>query len=631
MFENKHFVGMHRRLADYPVYGFLFFVLFVLFAPLRGLAEEEVEVRLPREVYAAEPFYVTFVLQEKVTGHDTPLWGELEQLGGPHVQSSYQMEIVNGSMTQSRTFSYEYILRAAKEGRYTIPSVEFTTSGGTVRSEARTIDVQPSRGGSGGGGGGRGGISGGRPHPGRQPGRSGGSEVSSEDLLLRIDLNKSEVYVGEPLVATLKVYTRLDLVGFEDIRFPDFKGFWVKEMPVPSPITFTTEAYQGREYHVGVLRQYLLIPQKSGALSIDASEADIVYRVAEPSRSIFDSFFGSYRTDVAHVTSGDRVVRVKELPGGRPRSFGGGVGDLSMSSSFDYDSVMTNEALTYRIRVEGSGNLQLLDKPEVSLGPTVEVFPPKVQDDYRISGGTQRGSVTYEYVLIPRAPGQFTIPSVEYSYFDLSEGAYKTLRTDSYAFEVLPDTVSGGGGVVVAPQLSKEDIQYLGKDIRHIDTRVGGVSRRGVRYYGTTGWWVIMVSMALCGAAVWFVLHRRRAQAQDVVGTRSRRAGGVARRRLRQAERYLSDEDSRFTGELLSALWGFFSDKLSIARSDLGVARVRDALSGRGLDVQVVDRAVGVLERAEYAQFAPGSGERKAREELYNEALEVITQLNALL
>lgn len=586
---------------------------------------QTLEVSAPQQVYAGQQFRVVFSTSGKLESLTPPDFAKLDVLAGPQTSRMQQVQVINGKVDQRVTTSYIYVCSAPEEGTYTIPPVEAKIGGETVKSQAWTIEAlaatsnaQPTQGR--------------RPGQGRQP-QSRGSEgdvVSDKDLFVRVIVDRTNVYKGEPILATVKLYTRVDVAGFEDLRFPEFNGFWAKEIETAKQISFTQEAYKGREYHVATLRKYALYPQKAGTLEIDPLEASIVYRVHRRAQSIWDEFMGGgYREDVHKVQSAKIKINVKDLPSNAPQGFGGAVGQFTANAQVDKQEVLTNEAVTFTYTITGSGNMQLIPAPDFTFPNTVEAFPPKEKANYRLKGVTQSGSITYEYVLIPRAPGQIKIPEFTFGYFDPSAKQYKVCITEPISLDITADSTQLAGPIA-AGNISKEDVKYIGEDIRYIHSAVPVFYVLGDSLIGGVFWWLFIFLLVLAVGITWILLARRLKLQADVARAKGRQARSLARKRLRKAKGYMEESDQRFYEELVRAIWGYLSDKLGMNMADLSSSSVREQLEARGVDEQTEEELSALIADCEYARYAPDAGDTQ-RSDLYARALRALEAVDASL
>ena len=595
-------------------------LLFLFLSFFQATWAQEITLNAPQAVYAGQPFRVVFTIYGKYSDFKPPVWSNSFTIQGPYEETMRQFNMVNGQTTSSESTSKVYICQVATPGVYEILAASANVNGKVVKTESHKIEV----------------LAGGRASGGAQPQASNPNQRNNaqeetngtSDLLVVIQLSQNEVYQGQPVVATMKIFTRLDLVDFENLQFPDFKGFWAKEIETPRQIRFNTEVYNGREYHAGLLRQYALYPQKSGELQIDPLKVTVQYRVRGARQSFFDEFMGTFRTEARAIESAPRKLKVLPLPAGAPSSFTGAVGKFDIKAKVDNLKLKTNEALSYTLTVTGAGNMQLLQKPELQLPSTVEVFTPKVVENYSLRNGVQTGSVTYEYTLIPRAPGKLQLPAFEFSYFDPQARTYKTSTGQSFEVDVEADSTQNLTTVTGA--ISKEDVQYLGQDIRHIF--VGKISLHTFTpsFVGSFFWWLILLLIVAIFVILWVILRRRQQYFADLTLVRGRRAGGVARKRLKRAKSYMNVDTAKFYIELERAVWGYFSDKLAIELSDLSSDGLRTALQEQEVPTETIEKIQRVISQCEYARYAP-SALQGSQDEIYADTLDAFEALERWL
>lgn len=599
-------------------FGIVCISVLLLSSMLFELRGQEIEVQAPESVYAGQQFQVTFVLPSKPTDFQQPDWGGVEMLFGPAVGSSSQMTVINGKVNRSTSYTYSYVCRANTAGDFTIGAARAELASGRKLSEPFVVRVLSSGGASA------------TPGNSDTRGGSGRTTPSGDEAFIALELSRNETYVGQPVVATVKIYTRLDLVGFDDIKFPSFDGFWVKEVQTPQHVSFSSTVVNGREYNVGVLRKYLLYPQKPGVQHLDGLEAVVQYRVRERPRSFFDEFMGSFSTSSMSLKGARKQLSVKALPTmGVPNGYTGAVGQFTAQSKIDKEELETNDALTYTITIEGTGNMHALVRPEITFPSTVEAYDPVVKEDYAVRGDNQSGRISYEYVLIPRAPGEVEIPEYIFSYFNPTRGKYEEVKVSGYKLQVKPGQGSGTPMVVGAGN-GKEDVQVLGNDIRHIHSVRGRLYTRGESFTGggLYRWWLVL--LALLTACTWIYLLRKQRVESDRVLLRDRRARSLARKRLRRAKELLDSGDELFYAELLRALWGYLGDKLHLEPHELSSDSVGASLRRRGVPESEVTAVHDAIEECEYARYGVSSNTEKAHES-YDRALRVIMGLDEWL
>ena len=576
----------------------------------------------PTVVEVGEQFRLSYTLNKEGEGLQLPALNGFELLAGPSMSTSMSTTIVNGKMSSKSEYIYTYVLEASAEGDYTIDPATIKVDGKERKSNAVTIKVVKGSA---------------RPQQGQQGGRSeeaeAGASIGKDDIFLRLEVNRKSLYVGESLVATLKIYTRVGLSQFGRSKFPPFDGFLAEELNTPQNIEFRREAYNGQVYDVGVLRETVLYPQHAGALTIDPFELECIVRQRlSRSRSFFDDFFDSNFRNVRVMTKSEPVtVTVKSLPEtGKPLGFSGTVGQLSMTTSVSVDSLKTNDALTYKIVFKGTGNLKLIDAPKINFPPDFEVYDPKALNDVRTTRNGTTGTVTFEYLVIPRFAGDYTVPAVQYSYFDTSSKTYKTLNGKEYQIHVEKGREDGTPtGTAAVQSFKKEDVKMLGEDIHYIKTGNSRLKEKGVRYYGTTAYWLsFLIPFVLF--VVGMFLNRQRIKANaDLVRVKSKTANKMAQKRLRAAAAAMKASNSEsFYEEVLKAMWGYVSYKLNIAASNLNRDNISDILTKRGVDSALIQNFMAVLDNCEYARYAPDSGKNEEMDKVYKSSLEVITKLD---
>ena len=587
-----------------------------LLCALSASAQNSFTVDAPAVVSTDEIFRVVFTATYeggKVSDFTPPSFEGLEVLAGPIPSTSTSFQSINGQSSTTHAHSYTYTVRAVQEGKVTLGAASVKIGKETYKTEPRTIEA----------------VKGEVPDQGSAA--SGGQRQSAgEDLMLRMSVSKTRAVVGEPVIVTLKLYVQSSAIsGFEDVRFPTFDGFWSQEIDAPQNIQFVRENYNGQIYNSALLRRYMLLPQQTGALTIDPSELVCLLQVrAEQTgpRSIFDDFFSSYQTIRKRVTSEPVTINVSALPAGAPASFTGGVGSFRLSAGFDSDSVAAHEATSLKITISGTGNINLVDAPKVQLPADFEAYDVRKAENISTGESGSTGTLTFEYPFIPRAPGVFDIDPVEFTYYDIAAGRYRTLSSGPLRLKVGEGTRTDAA--VIPSGVSKRSVESLGEDIRFIST-VPRLKKAGRMMVGSPAMLIIPVVIVLAAAAVWVLLSRSIARRSDVAGTRNRKAMKVARARLKNASAFLRQGlYSAFYEELHKALHGYISDKLMLPVADLTRERIGEELRSRGKDEAVIQELSDILDACEYARYAPASGS-EAMEKHYQQAVKVISQIES--
>lgn len=607
-------------------------VAFLLTAIFQMSAQNVIRVEAPDVVAVNEQFNVTFIIEGEKSPSDFQ-WSsgdDFQLVWGPQKGSSSSIQIINGKRSSSHQTTFTYILIPKATGTFQLPVATALLSGDRISSTQASIQVVS----DGASSSQSSGKNGGKSSGGGQTSSTGSGEISSNDLFMRLSLSRMEVVIGEPITATLKIYQRANVVGFENAKFPTFNGFWSQETYVPNNIEFKRESQDDKIYNTAVLRTYVLIPQQSGTITIDPAELVCLVNIRtapSTSNSLFDSFFqDEYRTIRKRVTTPAVKVKVNPLPAGQPASFGGGVGNFGISARLTTDNLKTHDAASLVITVSGRGNVALLEEPKVNFPPDFEVYDTKTTENTDKSNGGTSGSKSFEYPFIPRSHGDFTIDPVEYSYYDVNAGKYVTLRTEPLHVKV----AKGKGGdstpvTTVNSGVERKDVKSLADDIRFIFTGKPGLSGSGSFFVGSVFFWILLALMILGATSVYLAFRKVAAMRADVAGTKNRRATKMAQKRLKQAGEYLDKNlYTAFYEELHKALIGFVSDKLNMDMSEISKDNIASALTEGGVSEEQTKAFTDLLDACEFARYSPDGGNEAMRSH-YDAALKVISSIDS--
>lgn len=593
-------------------------IVALLTVALGALADNVTFVaRAPRVVAVGEQFQLKFDVNVMPDDFYNPDIKNFEVLAGPNMSQFQSTTIVNGQVSSKNSISYTYILEATREGKFSIPAAVVKINGRTYTSNSLVIEVvkgdasASSRGSAGSV---------------RAPkGASNGS------VFLRMEVNKSSLYRGEYLIATLKLYTRADLEGLGEPKFPSFNGFWNQVVEDNDlRLNFVREKYNNKVYDAAVIRRYVLFPQQVGKLVVDPFEltASIVEHTAP--QSAFDAFFGGGGTRARkRLASAPISINVKELPTGAPSSFNGAVGSFTVTASLSKNKVRANDAVNLVVKVSGSGNVKLVEAPKVNFPADFDTFDPKVSDNVKTTAAGSYGVKVFEYSFIPRSQGKYTIPALEFSYFDTKTNRYKTVNTQSQTIDVAPDP-TGGARNGLQGGADKESIKLLGQDIKYIKVGSTILTPKGDYFFNTATYWLVLLLAFVAIVASFMFLAKRERENADVAFIKNKRANKVAYQRLKKAEVLIKSGDTHgFYEEMLKALWGYLSDKLAIPVSDLSKERAAQLLVSKGADGETIKTLTQIIEECEFARYAPG-GQGEEKSDRFNHAVEIISKLEQL-
>ncbi|MDB0718249.1 BatD family protein [Bacteroides xylanisolvens] len=571
----------------------------------------------PDAVVVGDQFRLSYtVTTQKVKDFRAPSIKGFDVLMGPSRSQQSNTQIVNGNVTSTSSITFTYILMANNAGEYTIPGASIIADGDQMVSNSVRIKVLPQDQGSSNS------SSSSSTHS------SSGTGVSNQDLFITASASKTNVYEQEAFVLTYKIYTRESNLQLNNAKLPDFKGFHSQEIEMTTNARWTPEHYQGRNYYTTVYRQFVLFPQQSGKLYIDPAQFQMTVGKPVQSDDPFDAFFngGSNVIEIKKTISTPKIaINVNPLPAGKPADFSGGVGEFNISSSINNKELKTNDAITIKLVISGTGNLKLISNPEIKFPDDFEVYDPKVDNQVRLTREGLTGNKVIEYLAIPRHAGTYKIPGVSFSYFDIRSKSYKTLKTEEYVINV--EKGAGNADQVIANFTNKEDLKVLGEDIRYIKQNEVTLQPKGSFFYGSMTYWLFYIIPALAFIIFFIIYRKQAAENANVAKMRTKKANKVATKRMKLAGKLLSEnKKDAFYDEVLKALWGYISDKLNIPVSRLSKDNIEEKLRNHGVNEELIKEFLNALNDCEFARFAPGD-ENQAMDKVYSSSIEVISKM----
>ena len=593
----------------------LFTIVCMMLAVITAIAQT-LTGSAPSHVAVGEQFRLTYTVNTQNVSDfragDIP--DELEVLIGPNrsMQSSYQM--INGHTSSTSSITYTYIVSATKNGSFTIPPAHIVAGGKTIASNSLTIKVSGT-------------ASSSRQRQQRDDEgtelREAGSHISGSDLFIKVSANKNRVHEQEPILLTYKVYT---LVSLTQLRgdMPDLKSFYSQEVDLPQQKSFSLETVNGRPYRTCTWSQYVMFPQMTGKLQIPSITFEGI--VVQQNRNIdpFEAFFngGSGYIEVKKkIVAPGIEIQVDPLPE-RPASFSGGVGKFTISAQLDKTETKANDPVSMRIIISGIGNLKLMKQPVINVPKDFDKYEPKVTDKTKLTHNGIEGSMIYDVLIVPRHQGKYEIPPVELTYFDTSENAYKTIKSEGFTLDV-----AKGSGAASVSDFSGQDLQELSKDIRYI--KLGDTRQRPLDdfFFGSTAYWISLVILALIFITLFIVFRQRAIDNANVTKMRGKKANKVATKRLKQAAKLMqAGKASAFYDEVLRALWGYVGDKLNIPVEQLSHDNISQKLSERSVDDDTISLFIGALDECEFERYAPGDPKGNMNK-VYDKAMTAIERI----
>jgi len=619
---------LDKRRKPSFITGFLLFWVLMLPTALLYAADIEFVANGPQEVSLGEQFEISFSVNGNGSSFIGPQITGFAVLSGPNPSSSSNVQIINGQMTQSIQTSFSFYLQATQLGTFTIPGATITVNGKRYKSNSLTIKV----------------VKGQTAAAQQQQAQSGATvaTLGNKDVFLKAFVSKANPVEGEQVIVSYKIYTRVPIPEYAVTKLPSSVGFWAQDLLDASyKPKQTSERIGGQQYAVAEIKKEALFPQKAGKLIIQPIQVDVIAQLtvkqSKKKRSNDpmggDPFFDSFFNDVfsgpqveqvkRSLTSNSLTIDVQPLPSARkPEDFTGAVGQFNLSTKVDKTAVKADEPITLTVTIAGKGNIKLIENPKIAFPSDFEVYDPKVTDNVSTSGGGITGTKSFEYILIPRNPGKFTIKPITFTFYDLQQHRYVTQSSPAYTFNV-----NKGDGRMYTNNANQQEVKTLDSDIRFIKQGSPNLKAAGDYFFNSTLFWIWLILPALLFALLLILMKNELKKRRDAALMKNRRATKMARKRLSKAKSYLADKDSdRFYEEVSQALWNYLSDKYYIQRAELSMDTVRETLLQKNVAENVVEDLIKMLEHCEFARFAK-AGKVSDLQQVYDSAVTLITTI----
>lgn len=572
----------------------------------------------PKSVVLGQHFRLTYTVN--TTDAKEPVIADMPDfdiLSGPNISTQQSYSSVYGKTTSSVSVTFTYILLPKSEGEFTIQPAKINAKGKDVTSNSLSIKVLPEDK-----------ASSAAQNGDRRQGGNTSANISNEDLFMRATLSKTKVYEQEAVLLTYKVYSAVNLTNLS-FPTPELKGFNIQEVELPQEKQFELEHYNGRNYNTIVWRQFVLFPQQSGKLEIPSLDFEAVVAVqnrrsVDPFEMMFSGFSGYVEVKKVLKTK-PLSLEVEKLPFGKPADYSGGVGEFTIGSTINNTKLKTNSEFTLKVIVKGTGNMRLLGNPQFELPTEFESYDPVIENNFRLTANGFKGEKVYEYLITPKASGTYTIPSAHLSFFNTSTGSYETLKTQEYTVEVEKGS-EAAVTLIDNTQINKEKGKVLASDIRHIKYGDEGKAEKSI-FFGSSRY-MLSYAISLLLVLLFLVIYRKKvAENANTSLVRTKKANKVATRRLKVAKTLMKENKvNEFYDEILKAMWGYTSDKLSIPMSQLSKENIASTLLSRGVSDELVTEFQEILSEGEFARYAPGDKEA-AMEKLYTMSINVISKM----
>jgi len=533
-------------------------------------------------------FEVDFEVEGGEGTFNPPAFKDFDVLQSGKFSNGGMTVIYNGKLMSSGNSgtTYQYVLGPKSIGKYTIEPASVTENGKTYKSNSLAIEVV-----------------------------KGTNDISEDNLFLRVTVDKTNVYLGEAIISTIKIYTKVQTSG-NLTKPPTYDGFWSQELDERKRPAEETEVINGVTYGVLALSKVILIPQRTGEIKLGPFEGEFNALIQSQ---------GWRKVVKAKKYTAPVIITVKDLPDNPPWSFKGAVGRFTFDATLDKTETKSNEPVNLKVKISGNGNLKLIDPIPLDIPQDIETYDPKITDNSNVSTGGISGSKTFEYLLLPRHSGDYKIPQVEFTYFDLDRKQYVTLKSPEYNLKVTKG--SGPETSVAVNGVNKEDVQLLGKDIRYI--KIGNIDlhKTGDEFFGSAVFYSLFFSPMLAFVGFIFYYRKNKELQKNVTLLKSKKATKLARKRLSTAKVLLTKNNRElFFEEVSIAIWGYLGDKLSIPFSNLSKENISEVLSSRGVSEGLIKELLDILNKCEFARYAP-SNQDGQMQGIYDSTISLITKL----
>ncbi len=570
------------------------------------------------KVQVGQAFQIVFSINAQPSTYTPPNFKDFDIFSGPNQSTS--MQYVNGSMSTS--FSISFLIAAKKEGKLQIGPMTMVVNGQNFTSNPVNIEAT------------KGAVPPGQQNQaqqqtsGQNPGEQSTPASSDDDVFVKTTVSKTKCYIGEQIMVTQKIYSRFDLRGFQNVKFPAFNGFWSQQPEGVPNVQLQIENLDGVNYYVGEFNRTYVFPQRTGELTIDPTEVECVVRKQsnKKPRNIFEQFFGGggFEDVVVKALSKKIKINVIDVPeAGKPLNFSGGVGNLNYRVEASRNNVKANDAFNLKITISGKGNLKLLEAPKLTLPESFESYEPKISENISNAGGVS-GSKTYNYLIIPREPGEFTLNSLDFSYFDLDKKKYVTIPSPDLKITVTPGDGKSNASAQVFDHL-KQEVKESENDIRYIKKGDFELTRKDSEFFDSSLHLFLMTLPLILFAGGLSYRAYYIKQNSDVVALKGRKAASFAKKQLVSAEKQMkANNKEAFYTEVTNALNSYLGNKFNIPVADLSKENITKELQLHRIKPETQAKLFDTINQCEYAKYAPGavSGDLQA---VYNSTVELIS------
>jgi len=602
----------------------IFIISLLLIFGYQGIADDQVRFvgSAKSEVRVGERFRVIYEVNQDANNFSSPNFGSLQVLSGPSTSSNSNIQYVNGKMTRSYSLTYTYVVQATKEGDIVIGPAKVTVDRKRVLSNKINIKVVAGSA---------------KQNTNADTRQSNTGILQDDDIYIKATVTKLNPFIGEQVILTYRIYTKVGVSNLMIKKQSSFEGFWSKSlMENQQQYKQTTEVIDGQEYIVAVINQFALFPQKTGKLEIEPTEMECTVQLRvqdtrkrnnDPFENFFnDPFFNRGLKNVNTIIKSQPItLNVKDLPiEGKPNGFNGAVGDFRISGKIDRTKLTANDAVTITYTISGKGGLELLEMPDIKFPVDFETFEPKVISNIKANSLGISGNKKFEYIAIPRVAGSHVIKPVTLNYFNPADNKYHSISTKAFQIDVEKGAVTSGG--ITYSSSAQEDIRFIGQDIQHIKLLPFDLHEKGKFFFLSINFFILLALPIIIMIIIIIIVKKMEKRKSNVGLLKNRKANKVAKTRLRKAEKFKNEgNDKDYYDEIAQALWGYIADKFDLKQSELSIDSVAETLKNKDVDSSVSESFINTLNNIEFARFAPGDSSNKM-ESIYNESVIAITQ-----
>ncbi len=601
----------------------LLILSFIIGLSVYSFGQASFSVNAPGRVPVGSKFPVTYILKNaeaSTSSLKVPQINGCTLIYGPSIATSQSYQVVNGQATSSSQHEYTYYYRADKEGTFNIGEASIVANGKKLTTRPTKVTVvasnnsqQPQSGASG---------------KNSQPvaiddisTQQAGRNVNGNDVFIRISTSRSTAYEQEAIECTIKLYTKYSISELMPITQPTFNGFLVEDLQFQSSIN-ARETVNGQEYLTAVLKKCVLFPQKSGKLTIVSGTYDLsVVQYDQVNMGFYT--VNQPTTKKIRINSNSASVNVLPLPSPQPTGFTGAVGHFDVNARMSTSNFRTNEPATLTYIVNGEGNIKYLKDPDVDFPTEFEQYTPQHTVDAEMKGNNVSGTSTTVYTFIPKEVGNYTVTVPDFVYFDTTTKEYRTIKIDPFAVKV--------GQGVSSPVTNQQYVTSKNTDILFIKTGDKNLTKSRQYIISETWYWFVYLGLALAFVVVFMLNLAAAKRAANISGMKYSKANKVARKRLKAAAKFKSENDpEHFYAEMLKAMWGYLSDKLAIPASQLLRPTIAQELSAHGAPESVCASVIELLDICEMARYTPTSDQPEQMDSVYAKATETINELEKI-